>query len=34
MDFERYYLKLCTRDAPTHEEISKIHPRYKELCDG
>ncbi|KAG2220549.1 hypothetical protein INT45_004155 [Circinella minor] len=34
MDLERYYLKLCTRDASTHEEISKIHPRYKELCDA
>ncbi|KAI9264302.1 hypothetical protein BDA99DRAFT_508948 [Phascolomyces articulosus] len=34
MDFERYYLKLCTSDAPTHEEISKIHPRYEELCDA
>ncbi|KAI8145852.1 hypothetical protein BJV82DRAFT_602482 [Fennellomyces sp. T-0311] len=32
-DSERYYLKLCTRDAPTHEEIARIHPRYKELCD-
>ncbi|CAG8530518.1 4923_t:CDS:10 [Paraglomus occultum] len=32
-DAERYYLRLCVREFKTPEEIEKVHPRYKELCD-
>ncbi|CAO3658769.1 unnamed protein product [Umbelopsis ramanniana] len=32
-DMERYYLKLCTKDAASEEEIVKLHPRYLQLCD-
>ncbi|CAO3616259.1 unnamed protein product [Cunninghamella echinulata] len=32
IDLERFYLKLCTQDGTTHESISKLHPRYLELC--
>lgn len=31
-DLERYYLLQCIKDGKTHEAISSIHPRYKELC--
>ncbi|CAO3608649.1 unnamed protein product [Cunninghamella blakesleeana] len=31
-DMERYYLKLCIQDGTSHESISKLHPRYLELC--
>jgi hypothetical protein len=31
---ERYYLKLCTKDAAAEEEIVKLHPRYLQLCDS
>ncbi|GAA5814954.1 hypothetical protein MFLAVUS_011488 [Mucor flavus] len=31
-DLERFYLVSCTKDGPTHEAISAIHPRYTELC--
>ncbi|KAI9025100.1 hypothetical protein CLU79DRAFT_746264 [Phycomyces nitens] len=31
-DMERFYLKHCTKDGKTHDEIANIHPRYKELC--
>lgn len=34
VDLERYYIKLCTKDGSTHEEIAAIHPRYSELCTG
>ena len=33
-DMERYYLKLCTKDAASEEEIVKLHPRYLQLCDS
>ncbi|GAN02016.1 tubulin-specific chaperone E [Mucor ambiguus] len=32
IDLERYYIKSCTKDGSTHEEIAAIHPRYNELC--
>ncbi|KAJ8663395.1 hypothetical protein O0I10_000634 [Lichtheimia ornata] len=32
VDFERYYLKLCTKDGSTHQEIARLHPRFSELC--
>jgi hypothetical protein len=31
---ERYYLKLCTKDAASEQEIVKLHPRYLQLCDS
>lgn len=34
VDLERYYIKSCTKDGSTHEEIAAIHPRYNELCAG
>jgi hypothetical protein len=33
-DMERYYLKLCTKDAASEEDIVKLHPRYLQLCDS
>ncbi|KAI8060555.1 hypothetical protein BC940DRAFT_350534 [Gongronella butleri] len=32
VDLERFYLKVCTRDGQTHDEIKKKHPRYSALC--
>lgn len=32
IDLERYYIKSCTKDGSTHQEIAAIHPRYNELC--
>ncbi|CDS09874.1 hypothetical protein LRAMOSA02551 [Lichtheimia ramosa] len=32
VDFERYYLKLCTKDGNTRQEIARLHPRFSELC--
>ncbi|RCI07047.1 hypothetical protein CU098_013582 [Rhizopus stolonifer] len=31
-DLERYYLKFCTKDGSTKEDIAAVHPRYTELC--
>ncbi|KAI8387323.1 hypothetical protein BD560DRAFT_382107 [Blakeslea trispora] len=31
-DLERYYLKFCVKDGTTKDEITKVHPRYLELC--
>ncbi|KAI7873270.1 hypothetical protein K492DRAFT_200748 [Lichtheimia hyalospora FSU 10163] len=30
VDFERYYLKLCTKDGNTQQEIARLHPRSGE----
>ncbi|KAI9282280.1 hypothetical protein BY458DRAFT_583583 [Sporodiniella umbellata] len=32
-DFERYYLTICAKDGPTHQDIALVHHRYKELCE-
>ncbi|ORX49539.1 RNI-like protein [Hesseltinella vesiculosa] len=31
-DLERFYLKLCTRDGQTHDQLQALHPRYSALC--
>ena len=33
-DLERYYLKFCVKDGTTKDEITKVHPRYLELCSS
>lgn len=33
-DYERYYMKLCIKDGTSKEEITRLHPRYEELCSS